>query len=250
MSNKLIAVWGSSGSGKSLVSCAVANALTTKNHNVIVISADKSTPMLNVYLPFLDCKKENSVAQFLSSVVIESGFKTRLHIHEKNGNLGFMALSTGENGLTHQAPWSMSSIDQLVNLLFEKEYADYIVFDCTGDVLTDNLTLYALENADVTLRVISPDSRGISFLNSQIPILSGGNFHLERHILILNNCYTYSPASQISLDYGFDIIIPHCKDAYTKYTSGLPIGGLYNHDGVIFEKAIQKIKEGIVDDGE
>ena len=49
--SKIIAVWGSAGSGKSMFCCILAKALTQDKKKAIIINADLSTPMLPVWLP-------------------------------------------------------------------------------------------------------------------------------------------------------------------------------------------------------
>lgn len=48
---KVITVWGSPGSGKSMFSCILAKALTRDKRKAIIINAEISVPMLPVWLP-------------------------------------------------------------------------------------------------------------------------------------------------------------------------------------------------------
>ena len=47
---KVITVWGSPGSGKSMFSCILAKALTRDKRKAIIINAEISVPMLPVWL--------------------------------------------------------------------------------------------------------------------------------------------------------------------------------------------------------
>ena len=49
--SKVITVWGSPGSGKSMFCCILAKALTRDKQKAIIINADISVPMLPVWLP-------------------------------------------------------------------------------------------------------------------------------------------------------------------------------------------------------
>lgn len=242
--NNLIAIWGNAGAGKSLLSCALGGALTKGGKNVIVLSADKLTPMLGVFFPFMESTKEHSLGALLSGGVFTEQLVKKIQIHKDNRNLGFMALSRGENNLAYQTNWNMDFIHQLVDLLFKEGFADYLVIDCTPDIFADNMTLYALQNARHVIRVLSPDSRGLAFLDAQLPILRGGAFG-EEHITVLSNAYAYSPAKQMQKDYGFDYILPHCKDAYGAFIGGKLIKNLWNKDGVVFTKALKELEERV-----
>jgi len=245
----IIAVWGNAGAGKSLVACALANALTAKGNNVIVISADKQTPMFPVYLPFMEEKPEYSLGRLLTMPVTEDRLRHTIHIHSQNDHLAFMTLLSTENGLSYQANWQMDYIHQLVQLLLTREYADYVLFDCTTDVLSDNVTLYALKNANKVIRVLSPDTCGLSFSNAQMPILQNGGFNSE-HIVVLNNVLEYSPSAQIQKDYGFEHVLPHCRDAYSKFIGGQLIKGLSGVDGTQFEDTLKQIYQQVVTSNE
>lgn len=64
---KVITVWGSPGSGKSMFSCILAKALTRDKRKAIIINAEISVPMLPVWLPEQIIQTNASVGQVLSS---------------------------------------------------------------------------------------------------------------------------------------------------------------------------------------
>lgn len=59
---KVITVWGSPGSGKSMFSCILAKALTRDKRKAIIINAEISVPMLPVWLPEQIIQTNASVA--------------------------------------------------------------------------------------------------------------------------------------------------------------------------------------------
>ena len=69
---KVITVWGSPGSGKSMFSCILAKALTRDKRKAIIINAEISVPMLPVWLPDQIIQTSASVGQVLSSVEIDT----------------------------------------------------------------------------------------------------------------------------------------------------------------------------------
>ena len=69
---KVITVWGSPGSGKSMFSCILAKALTRDKRKAIIINAEISVPMLPVWLPEQIIQTNASVGQVLSSVEIDT----------------------------------------------------------------------------------------------------------------------------------------------------------------------------------
>lgn len=69
---KIITVWGSPGSGKSMFCCILAKALTRDKRKAILISGEISTPMLPVWLPDQIVEASASIGQVLSSVEIDT----------------------------------------------------------------------------------------------------------------------------------------------------------------------------------
>ena len=82
---KVITVWGSPGSGKSMFSCILAKALTRDKRKAIIINAEISVPMLPVWLPEQIIQTNASVGQVLSSVEIDTslvaGHVTQVYAH-------------------------------------------------------------------------------------------------------------------------------------------------------------------------
>lgn len=64
---KVITVWGSPGSGKSMFCCILAKALTRDKSKAILINADISVPMLPVWLPEQLAPANASIGQDFSA---------------------------------------------------------------------------------------------------------------------------------------------------------------------------------------
>ena len=70
---KVITVWGSPGSGKSMFCCILAKALTRDKRKAIIINADMNVPMLPVWLPEQIIQTNTSIGQVLSGVTAPDG---------------------------------------------------------------------------------------------------------------------------------------------------------------------------------
>lgn len=246
MNRKVIAVWGNAGAGKSMLSCALANQLTRKNHSAIVISTDKLTPMFASYLPLLADKQEYSLGRFLTGQTSVSALRGKIQVHPNNSNLGFMSLGAFDNSLIFQGNWRMEAIGQLTDIVLQNQLADYCIFDCGCDLFADNATLFALENAQAVIRVSSPDNRSISFYEAQAPIMRGGNFLCDQHISVLNNAYANSPVEQMRKDWNFEFVFPHSLSAYSKMVAGQLVQKLDGQEGYEFETELKRLSERVV----
>mgnify|MGYP002508687006 CR=1 FL=1 len=84
-----------------------------------------------------------------------------------------MGYAAGEN------PFSYPELKYDKIKLFIGEAAklvDYIILDCSSNML-NFFTPTAIEAADVTVRIITPDLRGLNYLRAHRPLLTDDKFH-------------------------------------------------------------------------
>lgn len=109
---KVITVWGSPGSGKSMFCCILAKALTRDKRKAIIINADMNVPMLPVWLPEQIIQTNTSIGQVLSSVEIDTSLVASHVTVLKNypfiGMMGYVREGT-VNGLEQPAPADYST---------------------------------------------------------------------------------------------------------------------------------------------
>ena len=97
---KIITVWGSPGSGKSMFCCILAKALTRDKRKAILISGEISTPMLPVWLPDQIVEASASIGQVLSSVEIDTSLvASHVTVLKKYPFIGLMGYCAGEESL-------------------------------------------------------------------------------------------------------------------------------------------------------
>ena len=99
---KVITVWGSPGSGKSMFSAILAKALTRDKRKAIIINAEISVPMLPVWLPDQIIQTNASVGQVLSSVEIDTSLvASHVTVLKSYPFIGLMGYSAGENPVSY-----------------------------------------------------------------------------------------------------------------------------------------------------
>ncbi|MEG1761144.1 MAG: AAA family ATPase [Hydrogenoanaerobacterium sp.] len=251
MQSKVIAFWGSSGSGKTLLSAAAAGKLSKQKSKVVVISTDCNAPALPIFLPGLDILAAYSIGNILMSNNFEfSNIADKLHLHPNNPNLAFMGLTRGENITTYNS-FERDKILKLIKTLSLE--LDYIIIDCMTQPLLDMMSLTALEIADVVIRSITPDNRGIEFQSTQLPLLSDSKFKTDRHIKVLSNIMPKSPVDAICKKLGdFDFFMPYSSEAAEKFIEGSEIKGfikqsfLDDNSGYRFEHELNKMIEKVM----
>lgn len=197
--NKIIAVWGNPGSGKTALSIKLALELADRKRNVIVILCDSATPTLSAVLPLMNIRNQ-SLGELLSSVQItqEDVLKKNITL-EKQPYLGVMGYLHGE----HERTYAQYSKEQVIDLFIQlKHIADHVIVDCSSMVNSDLLTRTALELSDQVLRLITPDLKAISYYDSMLPQLAERKYRIQNHLSILSNTKEEMPSAVAANRFG------------------------------------------------
>ncbi|MCM1364983.1 MAG: hypothetical protein NC122_08020 [Faecalibacterium sp.] len=168
---KLIAFYGSPGSGKTSVAlkAAMETYMQTKDEVIAFLSPDMTVPSIALLFPNYAPDEVVSLSEIFDSTAITTELLLKNAVTAKNMKdffaLGFKA---GENRYSFPTP-----TPEKINSLFSAlpETAGYIFVDCTNDE-TDEISKKALAMADIAVRIITPDLKGMSWYSS--------NKHSER----------------------------------------------------------------------
>ena len=245
---KLLSVYGSSGSGKSTAALALAQALTEKRKNVVLLSADVQTPALPVWLPGQKFTPSNSLGMVLSSNNIsESSIKDRIFVHSQNNRLAFMGLVENENPISYKA-FERDKILSLFTLLSSLNF-DYIIVDCASNAAWDALAITSMEMADCGIRLITPDVKGVEFEKSQKAWLKNGEFGWEKSMRILSMVRPITPIKDIKASTGsFSHVLPYSESVLCKFSSGELMTGFTDVEGTLFAREISLLAEEMMKD--
>lgn len=151
---KVITVWGSPGSGKSMFCCILAKALTRDKRKAIIINADMNVPMLPVWLPEQIIQTNTSIGQVLSSVEIDTSLvASHVTVLKNYPFIGMMGYAAGENPLSYpEVKYTM--VLQLIHAA--AKLVDFVILDCSTS-MTNVFTPAAIEAGDVVIRILTPD---------------------------------------------------------------------------------------------
>ena len=165
---KVITVWGSPGSGKSMFCCILAKALTRDKRKAIIINADMNVPMLPVWLPEQIIQTNTSIGQVLSSVEIDTSLvASHVTVLKNYPFIGMMGYAAGENPLSYpEVKYTM--VLQLIHAA--AKLVDFVILDCSTS-MTNVFTPAAIEAGDVVIRILTPDLKGINYLKAHQPLL-------------------------------------------------------------------------------
>lgn len=216
--SKIITVWGNPGCGKSMFCCCLAKVLTANKDKAIIINADSSTPMLPVWMPERILETGASIGNVLTGLEINTALVAeRVTILKEYPFIGVMGYAAGEN------PFSYPELKYEKIKLFITEAAklvDYIILDCSSNML-NFFTPTAIEAADLTVRIITPDLRGLNYLRAHKPLLTDDKFHYDSHLTFAGLARPFHAIDEMDhLIGGFDGLLPYAKEIERCGTGG------------------------------
>ena len=184
---KVITVWGSPGSGKSMFCCILAKALTRDKRKAIIINADMNVPMLPVWLP-------------------EQIIQTNTSIY-----------AAGENPLSYpEVKYTM--VLQLIHAA--AKLVDFVILDCSTS-MTNVFTPAAIEAGDVVIRILTPDLKGINYLKAHQPLLVDERFRFSEHMTFAGLARPFHALDEMGyIIGGFDGLLPYSKEIDRCATEG------------------------------
>lgn len=210
--SKIITITGNGSSGKSLLSCLLAEELS-KNNEVILINYSSMVPMHPVWQPLQKVDKSQSLGNILSAPSINIAMLGEAVVSvKKNYNIGLLGYVAGDTPLTYIDATYQKGIELIKTVCNLTN--GYIIFDC-GCEFNDVLRPSALEMADVVLMSLTADLRGLHYYNSQKALLQNSlAFQFEKTLCIASNTKSYFPVSDMStqLDRPFWGQLEYCQD--------------------------------------
>lgn len=215
---KIITVWGSPGSGKSMFCCILAKALTRDKRKAVIINGEPGTPMLPIWLPEQIIETGASIGQVLSSVEIDTSLvASHVTVLKNYPFIGLMGYSAGENPLSYpETDYSM--VLQLVSAA--SKLVDFVILDCGPD-MTNVFTPASIESGDLVVRILTPDLKGVNYLKAHQPLLVDERFHYDGHLTFAGMARPFHALDEMGyIIGGFDGLLPYAKEIDRCATEG------------------------------
>lgn len=215
---KIITIWGNPGSGKSMFACNLAKVLTAGKKKALIINADSSTPMLPVWMPDRILETSTSIGNILTGLEINNALiAERVVVLKEYPFIGVLGYAAGEN------PFSYPELKYEKIKIFISECAklvDYILIDCSANML-NFFPPTAIEAADLVVRIITPDLRGLSYFRAHKALLTDSKFKFEDQLTFAGLARPFHAIDEMdNLIGGFDGILPYTKEIERCGTSG------------------------------
>ena len=217
MTHKVISVYGNSYKTTTAINLTALLASMYPKASIAYVSVDNLQPALPLIFPRID--SENSLGKLMSRVddidadaILSTGEIAR-------NNLAVYGYNKGEN-VNSYAKTVDSRIDDLY--MYMRSIFDITVIDCTKDVMGSKYTEKAIINSDVTVNLISCDIYGLTFFDSQQPILKHAQYRYDSFIncLTLGNAFEQDTMEMADFT-GAKHIIPYSKKVVEAINQGL-----------------------------
>lgn len=238
----IIAVWGSPGSGKSMFCCILSKALTREKKKAIIINADINIPMLPVWMPEQIIQTNASVGQVLSSVEIDTTVvASHVTVLKNYPYIGLMGYSAGENPLSYpELKYHM--VLELITAA--AKLVDYVILDCSAN-MTNVFTPAAIESADLVIRILTPDLKGVNYLKAHQPLLTDCRFHYDEHLTFAGMARPFHALDEMGYLIGnFDGLLPYSKEIDRCATEGGMFRAI-NHCNPKYIASLNKVLESL-----
>lgn len=249
--NQMIAVWGSPGSGKTIISTKLARILASKQKTVALVLTDLLSPMTPVLFPAID-PKEKSLGVLLRTSDLKQETVLNNLILPDGDYLGVVGYKKGENTRTYPEYTLEKAVDLLLLL---RHRVDYVIVDCTShlsgdEISTDSLSTIALRDADQVLRIGTADLKGLSFFDAQIPVLAmNPDFRVEKHLKALSNFRDFSPKKEVNEGYGgVNYSFPYVEEIEKQFLEGRLLESLKTPEGKNFMQELKRLAKEAFDE--
>lgn len=238
--NKVLAVWGSPGCGKTTVAVKLAAYLAQQKRDVVLLLCDMNTPMLPCICPPGDLEEEHSLGSILAaSHVSESLVRHNCITHRKFRHLAIIGMRKGENEYTYP-PYERTQAEELLQCL--RNIAPYVIIDCGSSIANDILSAIALLKSDAVLRMVNCDLKSISYLSSQLPLLKESKWDAEKQYKVASNVYPNEASGHMEQVLGsVSFRIPHSEEVASQILEGNLFKELGLKDSRAFRKSLEAI---------
>lgn len=241
--NKVLAVMGSSGSGKTTASIKLALELAKGRKNVIIVFCDPFTPVIPYIMP-----SDTVIDAPLGTLLTAPGL-TQANILDacapitQNEYISLLGYKAGESLMAYPKITKDKTVDFFVML---RHLADYVIIDCSAVFEADPVSIVGIEIADTALRLGTSNLKGISYFQTHMPMLTDSGFRAGSHLKAISMFKPGQEWEAVSQQYGgADYVLPFAPELEKQLDEVSLFEPLTAKESVPYTAEIQKILGGV-----
>lgn len=249
MANRIAAVYGSPGSGKTVTTVKIAKAIAECKQNVIIVGCDDRVPLIPLLMP--DAQNLPSLGDALSADRLSQIDVLRHCIpFGKSQYISLLGYCRFENIMSYPE-YGFQRATEFLNHLRRFD-DDFVLFDCSSNI--DNyLTAAALKQADVTFRIVNADPKSLLYFQSAKPLLlRDPGYRYDTQINVLNNILPSQNTDLVKEAVGeIPYTLPNVPEVTEQYGSAQLLDTVFGKTARQYTMGIKRIvKEVIMDEPE
>ena len=123
-----------------------------------------------------------------------------------------------------------------------RQIAPYVIVDCGSYIANDILSAVALMEADSILRLANCDPKSVNYFASQLPLLDGPEWDMDKQYKVASNVKSYQAADHIGKVLGdTTFVLPYSQELEEQYLAGNLLADLTLKDSRPFRKELERI---------
>ena len=238
----MAAVWGGPGSGKTSLSVKLAQQITEQDRSVLLLLADRLAPPLPCLAEPRVFTNKRSFGSVLAAPQPNAAL-LRFHlIGVKDApNLHLLGFLKGESALDYPQPTEAQS-----KLLLEvaADLADVLIVDCGTALPWDALSLTAVRQSDISLCVMNPELKTVSYLSSQLSLTDEGQKEGRQQWRTLNRIRDAGVRAEAFADVDYEL--PYCPELAEQAAMGDLLQPLTKKTSRRYLETLDKLTEAIL----
>lgn len=243
MHSKVVAIWGSPGSGKTTLAIKIAKILAARKQNVIIVGCDNIVPFLPLVHP--TGKDFQSLGSMLALPTLTETAIMQHCTPYISQYIALLGYKKNDNPLTYASYNQTKARDFIFKL---RKIADYILIDCSSHLMSSPLSLTAIEMADEIVRVATPSIRSLLYFESMKKILEQKTeFRYGQHISVINDARSEQDVDLIMQLIGgvSAYILPNVPELLTQYDEGKIYDTVYGKSAKVFEMGLETMVQEV-----
>ena len=165
--------------------------------------------------------------------------KINLVTFKRNRCLAVLGLLERQNEYS-TPPFTQKQVAELLDGL--RQIAPYVIVDCGSYIANDILSAVALMEADSILRLANCDPKSVNYFASQLPLLDGPEWDMDKQYKVASNVKPYQAADHIGKVLGDTaFVLPYSQELEEQYLAGTLLADLTLKDSRPFRKELEKI---------